>query len=459
MVDSAVLKVAPRGAPWRRSPSRAAILSFLWPGLGHWYLGRRAAAALFALPAIWAIVPIVVQAAKGIEQLGVLLIVPESALVVLVVVILMGVWRALAMVDALRGMGNGSWRAGRSPLVIGVLAAVLVASHAWLGYVAWAGYSAGRGIFVADPGPGSSPGPSSSIPPIEEEYLATPLTTPETKSSRINILLTGVDSAESRTTALTDTLMVVSIDPATSKVSMINFPRDIANFPMWNGGTYKGKINSLMTYARVHPDEFPDGPMPTVIRELGFLLGAPIHYFAAIDLDGFRKLIDEVGGVTITSTMVINDGRYDWMDGTRGFFLPIGTHTLDGRKALAYVRSRFSPGDNDFNRSRRQQQVLLALRAKLTRPEMLARIPTLFELAGKTVRTNFPSDRVSEMVELAKKVNEKEVFTAVLGPPYALHPPSSTTGGIYTLELDMERLAKLSIKLFGHESAYASPAP
>lgn len=410
------------------------------------------------MPAIWALVPIVLQAAKGIEQLGVLLIVPESALVVLVVVILMGAWRALAMAHALRGMGNGSWRVGRSPLVIGVLAAMLVASHAWLGYVAWAGYTAGRGIFVADQGPRSSPGPSTSVPPIEEEYLATPLTTPETKSSRINILLTGVDSAESRTTALTDTLMVVSIDPVTSKVSMINFPRDIANFPLWNGGTYKGKINSLMTYARLHPDEFPDGPMPTVIRELGFLLGAPIHYFAAIDLDGFRRLIDEVGGVTITSTMAINDARYDWMDGTRGFFLPVGTHTLDGRKALAYVRSRFSPGDNDFNRSRRQQQVLRALRVKLTQPEMLAKIPTLFELAGKTVRTNFPSDRVSEMVELAQKVNEDEVFTAVLGPPYALHPPSQTTGGIYTLELDMERLAKLSIKLFGNESAYAQPA-
>jgi anionic cell wall polymer biosynthesis LytR-Cps2A-Psr (LCP) family protein len=148
------------------------------------------------------------------------------------------------------------------------------------------------------------------------------------------------------------------------------------------------------------------------------------------------------------------------MDGTRGFFLPVGQHTLDGRNALAYVRSRFSAGDNDFNRSRRQQQVLLALREKLTRPEMLARIPTLFELAGKTVRTNFPADRVSEMVELAKQIDNDEVFTAVLGPPYALHPPSETTGGIYTLKLDMAKMAKLSIKLFGSESAYAQqPAP
>jgi LCP family protein required for cell wall assembly len=442
----------------RRSPSMVAFLSFLWPGLGHWYTGRRIAAAVFAVPAIWALIPILLQAVKGIEQVALLLILPSSALVVVVLVALMGAWRILALADSLRGLGPGVWRVGRAPAVAVALVLAIVASHAWLGYVAWAGFSAGRGIFVAGqsptptPGPGTSPAPSPS-----DDFIATPIATPATKESRINILLTGVDSAESRTTALTDTLMVVSIDPAAKKVSLINFPRDIANFPLWTGEIYRGKINSLMTYARFHEEEFPDGPLPTLVRELGYLLGSPIHYYAAIDLDGFRRLIDEVGGVTIVNQKALNDARYDWMDGRRGFFLPAGEHTLDGRNALAYVRSRFSAGDNDFNRSRRQQQVVLALREKLTRPEMLTRIPTLFELAGKTVRTNFPADRVSEMVELAKQVDNDEVFTVVLGPPYAIHPPSETTGGIYILKLDMVRMSKLSIKIFGQDSAYATP--
>jgi polyisoprenyl-teichoic acid--peptidoglycan teichoic acid transferase len=445
----------------RRSPSLVAFLSFLWPGLGHWYAGRQTAAAIFAVPAIWALIPMLLQAVKGIEQLALLLILPTSALAVLILVALLGAWRTLALADSLRGLGPGAWRTGRTPAVAAALVLAIVASHAWIGYVAWAGFSAGRGIFVGAQAPTPTPAPGTSPAPTpSDDFIATPLTTPQTKESRINILLTGVDSAESRTTALTDTLMVVSIDPAAKKVSLINFPRDIANFPLWTGEIYRGKINSLMTYARFHEDVFPDGPLPTLVRELGYLLGSPIHYYAAIDLDGFRKLIDEVGGVTIVNQKALNDGRYDWMDGTRGFFLPAGEHTLDGRHALAYVRSRFSVGDNDFNRSRRQQQVLLALREKLTRPEMLARIPTLFELAGKTVRTNFPADRVSEMVELAKQVDNDEVFTVVLGPPYALHPPSETTGGIYTLKLDMVRMSKLSIKLFGNESAYAQqPAP
>ena len=84
---------------------------------------------------------------------------------------------------------------------------------------------------------------------------------------------------------------------------------------------------------------------------MGFLLGAPIHYYAAIDLAGFRRMIDLVGGVTIDNREAINDPRYDWLDGTSGFQLSAGKHHLDGRTALAYVRSRQGVGDNDFNRA------------------------------------------------------------------------------------------------------------
>jgi hypothetical protein len=143
------------------------------------------------------------------------------------------------------------------------------------------------------------------------------------------------------------------------------------------------------------------------------------------------------------------------MDGNRGFYLAAGTHTLNGRNALAYVRSRFSAGDNDFNRARRQQQVLLALRTKLTTPEMIVRIPALFNVVAETVRTNFPVERLDEMVDIAAGVDNDDVFQVVLGPPYAIHPPTNTTGGIYTLRLDMDKLAELSIRIFGAQSAYA----
>ena len=186
--------------------------------------------------------------------------------------------------------------------------------------------------------------------------------------SRINVLLTGVDSAETRSHALTDTLMVASIDPVTHDVALISFPRDVSNFPLVDGGIYKGKINSYMTYVNNHPKEFKDKPLVELVRELSFLVGAPIHYYAAVDLAGFRKLVDAAGGVTVNVETALDDRRYDWLDGRRGFKLSVGKHTLNGEDALAYVRSRYTPGDNDFRRAKRQQEVLLALARKMATP-------------------------------------------------------------------------------------------
>jgi LCP family protein required for cell wall assembly len=232
-------------------------------------------------------------------------------------------------------------------------------------------------------------------------------------------------------------------------------PRDISNFPLYDGRTFTGKINSLMTWARNHPKEFPDGPFPTLIHELGYLIGVPIHYYAAIDLAGFTRMIDEVGGVTVTNERAIDDPRYDWLDGTHGFYLKAGKVTLNGRTALAYVRSRQGAGDSDFTRAARQQQLLVALRAKLVSPDMIPRYPAIIQVAGDTVRTNLPTDRLEEFIALARGVDSSTIKRHVLGPPYAIHPPNSSTGGIYTLNLLMDRMAKLSVELFGSDSRYA----
>ena len=444
----------------RRSPHVAALLSFLWPGLGQWYAGRVRAAALFALPVLGILALIALQAVAGVEQLVGLLITPSSALTIVILVALLGLWRLVSIADSMIGFGTRApWRRGRTSLTFGALALAVIVMHLSMGYVAWAFYDAGSRIFVGDNGPDQTPRPTTGpdeTPSVPDEYAVTPDETPPTPMSRINILLTGVDSAEDRSHALTDTLIVASIDPETNAVALISFPRDISNFRLSDGRLYRGKINSLMTYARLHPSEFPDGPLPTLVNELGYLLGVPIHYYAALDLEGFRRMIDLVGGVTVDNPRAINDPRYRWLDGHQGFTLSAGPQNLDGVTALAYVRSRQGLGDNDFTRARRQQQVLVALRAKLTSPEMLPQLTQLLDTAGDTIRTNFPSDRIAEMIDLATRIDDGEIFTAVLGPPYSTHPPSNTTGGIYTLRLDLDKVAELSIRLFGADSTYAS---
>jgi len=414
---------------------------------------------------------VLAQAASGITSLATLVIEPASALTVFVLVVLMGIWRELAVIDSATGiLPKGSWRQGRSILTIGLATVIIAVTHIWAGSVAWAFYGAGSKIFTGDEGPdagapvaaaSAAPGqsPSAGAPSSgpDDEYVAAPFATPATKAARINILLTGIDSAQTRDHALNDTLLVASIDPESGDVALISFPRDISNFPLYDGRTFKGKINSFMTWVNNHPNDFTEKPLAALVHELSFLVGAPIHYYAAVDLAGFRRLVNAAGGVTIVNERTIDDPRYDWLDGRRGFHLSVGKHTLDGEDALAYVRSRYTPGDNDFNRAKRQQQVLLALATKLTDPSMLPKIPHLVDVAGDTLRTNFPSDRVGEMLALlqGRKGTTKQV---VLGPPYSYHPPNSQTGGFYTLRLKMDRLAALSRQIFGSESTYPAPS-
>jgi LCP family protein required for cell wall assembly len=450
----------------------ATFLSFLWPGLGQWYGGRTRAAVLFAVPVIGVVLLLLITAAGGLGQLAALLLTPSSALTVVILIGLLAVWRLLSMADALKlpGLGN-PWRNVTTATTFTVLAVITIAVHGVLGYTVYAFYDASSKIFVADTSPEESAVPSilpgATLPP-DDDYVAAPIATPETTTSRINVLLTGVDSAETRSTALTDTLLVASIDPETADVVLISFPRDISDFELYDGRTYTGKINSFMTWVKNHESDFDNvKPLNALIKQIGFMLGAPIHYYAAIDLAGFRRMIDLVGGVTIDNPRAIVDPRYDWLDGTHGFYLDAGKHKLNGRNALAYVRSRQGVGDSDFSRARRQQQVLLALRSKLTSASMLPELPDILKAAGDTVRTNFPSERVAEMIDLAGKVKSDEARQYVLGPSkYAERPPYSETGGIYKLHLKVDALAKLSIDIFGNASRYAqlvseppSPAP
>ncbi len=457
----------------KKSAAVAALLSFIFPGLGHLYLGRRREAAIFGVPALLVTGALLVGGILDSNSALGFLITPSGAMTGLVLVFAVMAWRLFAMLDAVLYMRRHGGLSAVSVVVTVFLAVLVIVPHGAAGYVAYSVYDAGSRIFVvggpddgeqvpsggtADPS-GAPGGSGGTTPEPTDDYQVEPVATPETADSRINILLTGVDSAESRTTALTDTLLVVSVNPADGSVAMLSIPRDISNFELPDGRTYEGKINSFMTWVRRHPEDFDQKPFPELLDTVGHIIGVPIHYFAAVDLEGFRKMIDAVGGVTVDNEKAINDPQYAWLDGTHGFYLDAGKVNLDGRTALAYVRSRQGAGDSDFTRAARQQQLLVALRKKLTSPAMIPQLPGVIQAAGDTVRTNLPTERMDEFIEIARNVDPDAMERIVLGPPYAYHPPTSSTGGVYTLRLDMEKVAKLSRKIFGEDSRYATESP
>jgi LCP family protein required for cell wall assembly len=436
----------------------AAFLSFLWPGLGQWYVGRRRAAFTYALPFTVVALVLLVEALGGADRLFLRLLDPSVALTSLILVGLLAAWRLLSMADAaIVSGGRVALRRPRTAAAFAAMVVVVVIAHALAAFLAWSFYSSGTEIFVADQGP-DVPAPTPA-PSVNGGPPPTPNPTPPTVVDRVNVLLTGIDSSPSRDHALTDTLIVASIDPRTREVAMISFPRDIAYFPLRNGSTYGDRINSLMTYAEENPERYPAGGLGTLTDELGHLLGVPIHYYAAVNLRGFERMIDEVGGVTIDNEREIDDPAYGgWRDGRIGFHLSEGRHTLDGPTALAYVRSRKGIGDSDFTRARRQQQLLVALEEKMSEPSMMLRLPAILDAAGETIKTNFPPERLTEMLDLSRTIDADDVQQFVLGPPYSETLPLSETDGRYLLELDLEQLADLSVELFGSDSRYYADA-
>jgi LCP family protein required for cell wall assembly len=444
----------------RRSPAVAALLSFLWPGAGHVYLGRRRTAIVFAAPLALVTLALGLKLLGGLEHFAIYAITPSGAFTLFLLIVLSGMWRLIAFADAVlvaRHDAGSIDRAGS--FLAGILVAVILVTHGGLGWVAFAGYDASSKIFdvSGDTTPSAVPSDASDNQ-IEPDPSGSPGPTSSPNSSltdgRLTFLLLGTDSAPGRTTMLTDSIMVVSVLPSTGAVAMISIPRDISYYPVYSGGIYKGKINEFLWYAGNHPTRFPEGAFGATMAEIGFIVGVPIDYYAVLNLGGFRTLIDTIGGVTVNNFQAINDPKYEWLDGTFGLTMPAGVQTLNGRLALAFARSRQGIGDSDFTRARRQQILLLALREKLISPDTLVKLPALLQVAGQTVRTNIPADTVGNLVDLAKGVDKSAIQQVVLEPPYSFHPPSSATGGTYILQLVPDQLYAMSIKVFGSDSRY-----
>jgi LCP family protein required for cell wall assembly len=256
--------------------------------------------------------------------------------------------------------------------------------------------------------------------------------------------------------------MVVSYDPATNSVQMVSVPRDSASFPLYFGNhqtvPVTTRINSLPTYVQNGWIRSPDSPYMTLVKEVSYLVGIPIDYYAVMDFDGFQKMIDMVGGIDVVNQTAINDPTYDWLDGhPEGFFLAAGPQHLDGEQALAFVRSRH--GSSDWARSSRQQQVLVALLHKMAQPDQILNLPGLISTVGSSVTTNFPSDQVADYVAIGQDVPSENIRQVVLGPPYTITGVNNVNSAATTCLLNA-RVAALSIQLFGKDSTwYGKPAP
>lgn len=382
----------------------AAALSVVVPGLGQLVNGRTRLAAIFALPSL-ALVGLVwlLLLLNSPTRLAATLISPAILTAVLFLNVVILVWRVAAVGQAFFDRWSRGLPSRAGVVALALLIAFVAVPHLYALQVGLAARDTFARIFDSQQAQGEVAGIIATPGPGDNE--------------RTNILVIGIDKIPSRNATLTDTMIVVSIDPVGRAVAMVSIPRDIVGAPLGNGDVYGPKLNSLKSYADAHPAEFPEGGMRALKDAVSALLGVPIHYHASIDFFGFVKIVNTMGGVDVEPARGFTDPEYGYR-GRYGFSITAGPHHLDGLDALAYVRARRAVGESDFTRAARQQEVILALRDRALRNgSLLFQIPNLFDALGEAVRTDLPVDRLPMLAVLADEVDDDAIVRVVIRSP------------------------------------------
>ncbi|MBP7961715.1 MAG: LCP family protein [Caldilineaceae bacterium] len=222
-------------------------------------------------------------------------------------------------------------------------------------------------------------------------------------SSRVNILLLGVDTRPDETDApRTDTMMLMTLDPNTGVAGMLSLPRDLwVPIP---GYDLTWKINSAYTIGENR--RYPGGGSQLAKDTVSAFIGQPIQYSLRVDFDGFVEMVDLIGGIDMVVPKTIHDEQYPTIDyGYMTFHIDAGTQHLDGATALMYARTRNT--DDDYNRAGRQQQVIQAVLDKVLRasmiPTLIAKAPQLFTTLRGSIDTDMP---LTEAISIARFVGQ-----------------------------------------------------
>ncbi|MFB6291291.1 MAG: LCP family protein [Candidatus Bipolaricaulia bacterium] len=190
------------------------------------------------------------------------------------------------------------------------------------------------------------------------------------KGEKINLLVLGIDHIEGSQARRSDTMMLASIDTAKKKASLISIPRDI--FVKYPDGNFR-RINAAYAIG---------GPQ-LARRMVSNFLGLPINFYLVVDYEGFKEIVDLMGGVKITV-----EKRLQYTDKAQNLSIDIkpGTQTLSGEEAMGYVRYRGN--QSDLQRINRQQKFLRALLQGGVNLEGWSQIKNVINTGRKYAKTN-----------------------------------------------------------------------
>ncbi len=272
---------------------------------------------------------------------------------------------------------------------------------------------------VPTPVPSPTPSPTpwqqpAFAPPSVPVYGipgAFPVMSPE---HHINFLLLGSDS-RGGVSFRTDTIMIVMVDPTAKIVTLVSLPRDLWVFiPGWT----MNRINTAYLHGELNGYE--GGGMALIKDTILYNLGLRIDHVALVDFEGFRKIVDLVGGVDIPlvcpfTEWVVRDPNISIELESNWKLITIGPGVvhMDGDMALWYARARMR--SNDFDRGRRQQEVIRALYSTALSQNLLLQAPRLYNDFSDNVETDVSLQTIISLVPIGLNIGEAQIRSFYVG--------------------------------------------
>ncbi|GHJ59588.1 hypothetical protein NOK12_21060 [Nocardioides sp. OK12] len=244
---------------------------------------------------------------------------------------------------------------------------------------------------------------------------------------RFNVLLMGGDSGAGRWGLRPDSLTVASIDATTGRTVLVSLPRNMQDFPFAEGSVMAEQfpdgfdadyLNGVSTWAQDHAELFEgdeddtDPGIEATVSAVEGITGLEVSYWAMVNLQGFKDLVDAVGGVTLTVRQPIPVGGlgsdvYDYIEP--------GTRTLTGFETLWYARAR--EGSDDYSRMARQKCVMNAMLQQVSPQSALQNFEKIAQASSEMISTNLPASELDRFMGLAMKAKEQKMSTLSLVPP------------------------------------------
>ncbi len=241
---------------------------------------------------------------------------------------------------------------------------------------------------------------------------------------RFNVLLAGGDSGAGRWGLRPDSMTVASIDAETGRTVLIALPRNMTNFPFRKGSVMDEQfpdgfdadyLNGVSTWAQDNTELFPGSKTPgmdATLMAIEGITGLRINYWAMVNLEGFKDLVDAVGGVTLNVRSPIPVGGLG--SDVTGYIQP-GVRKLNGHDTLWYSRAR--EGSDDYSRMARQKCVMAAMLHQISPQSAVMNFQKIASASSAMISTNVPSGELERFVSLAMKARSQKISTLSLVPP------------------------------------------